>query len=86
MNANDRAFWRAHDQYYALPDEDEFDTCQVCIDGMVNNPDFDPNEANPEWMEPQTINCDACDGEGMVNVSELDRAKRREWDMREHDD
>ena len=77
MIPNEQSFWRAHEQYYALPEEDDFTTCQVCIDGLINNPDFDPDEADPDLIESEMIKCGACDGDGIVNVSGLDRSMMR---------
>jgi hypothetical protein len=69
---NKASFWRAHESYYSLPDEDDFDTCQDCIDGKIPNPDYD--ERDPiELREPEICDCEECNGTGQINVSAIAR-------------
>jgi hypothetical protein len=70
---NDSNFWRAHEAYYNVPDEDDFDTCQECENGKVPNPDYDPGETRDGMMEDQFCDCDNCKGTGEVNTSARDR-------------
>lgn len=70
---NDANFWRAHEAYYNVPDEDDFDTCQECEDGKILNPDYDPSETREGMMEDQFCDCEECNGTGEINTTALKR-------------
>jgi len=74
---NSAAFNRAHDDYYRVPDDDDYDTCQDCSDGKIPNPDFDPGETSAGMMEDEFCECEECHGTGQINVSAVRRGKAR---------
>lgn len=78
-----RQWARAEAAYHRHPDEDadDIDTCHVCDNGKVSNPDYDPNEKDPALMEDEFCDCEECDGTGEVNLSAI--ARKRYHDGKE---
>lgn len=82
--ADDLDAWAEEIRSADIPDQEEYaddTTCPECYgSGEVDNPDYDPDEADTDetYAEDETIECDTCGGTGEDSDADIDLDAWRE--------